>query len=256
MVRRKEGGKVGARYWMNAVGKNGIAGGLAGPLEQLPGQDRLKAPPKNRPSMRTITFITTWAVLLPTMAQQTAPDDRLADLTTAAPLDRTPATMRWSGAGGRFGPGQMIDPMPLRAIVWEFGDGGLGSILPPRPWSPEEDGLESAVPMAPWREHAGGSPCVTAPDPTTEEEAPDDPHPYIIPGMEHPVLVTTGMGGKRLAVRAGDAVRTNGELAARRFASGRWELPSSGVLPQAGPLFITLVDQGTGERWYAGVVWP
>lgn len=206
--------------------------------------------------MRAITYLTTWAVLLPTFAQQTAPDDRLADLPSVAPHERVPATMHWSGAGGRFGPGQMIDPMPLRAIIWEFGDGGLGSILAPQPWRPEEGGLEHPLSDAPWSEHVGGSPCVSASADHRVEERSGDPRPYIVPNSGRTLLVTTGMGGRHLAVHIGDGVRTSSELASRRFASGRWELTGTDGVGRDGPLFITLVDPSTGERWYAGVMEP
>jgi len=205
--------------------------------------------------MRTTTSIMAWAVLLPALAQQSNTEEHLADLAAHARSTSTVPSHRWSGAGGRFGPGEMIDHMPLRAIVWEFGDGGLGSILPPQPWSPEEGGLSRDEDMAPWREYASGSPCVSPAGPVEQAEAVGEPRPYIASTGDRSMLVTTGMGGRRLAVHAGDGVRMSAELASRRFASGRWAL-IDGADQQSGPLFLTLIDKETGERWYAGVLEP
>lgn len=159
---------------------------------------------------------------------------------------------RWSGRGGTFRLGEPIEPMPLRAITWEFGDGSLSHILPPRPWRPSDGIRDPSASMAPFRERNGGSPCVAAAQGWPCEERATEPRPSIISESGQPVLITTGLGVRYLRVRMLEAMgRDRAPAVVQRFVPGRWAF---GGNSNAGrPVFITLQDLSTGERWRAGV---
>lgn len=159
---------------------------------------------------------------------------------------------RSSGTGGAFVLGQPIQPITMRAITWEFGDGSLSHILPPRPWKPTDITVERCASMAPLRERSGGSPCVAAAQGSRKDDRSGEPRPEVVSETGQPVLVTTGLGVRYLQVRMLDPRgRDCSPVVRQRFASGRWALERSGD-PDA-PLFITLQDLSTGERWRAGV---
>jgi hypothetical protein len=159
---------------------------------------------------------------------------------------------RWSGRGGTFVVGQPIEPMTMRAITWEFGDGSLSRILPPRPRRSSDDMMERSVSMAPFREHNGGSPCVAATQGSQNEDRAVEPRPQVVSETGQPVLVTTGLGVCYLKVRMVDPMgRDRSPAVCQHFASGRWAL--DGKSDPRRPLFITLQDLSTGERWRAGV---
>lgn len=156
---------------------------------------------------------------------------------------------RWSGSGRAFTIGQPIEPVSLRAVTWEFGDGSLSNILPPRPWRSSDGASERVVPMAPLREHNGGSPCVAASE-EIEVDADAVLRPRVIFESGVPVLVNTGLEGRYLAVRMIDPIRGGGALLERGFSSGRWAFTDG--RDDQGPRFITLQDLATGERWSSG----
>ena len=159
---------------------------------------------------------------------------------------------RWSGTGVSFALGQPIQPISMRAITWEFGDGSLSHILPPQPWRPTDLIAEPRMTMAPFRERSGGSPCVSAAQGSIKEERSGEPRPEVVTEAGQPVLVTTGFGVRYLQVRMLDPTgRDRSAVLCQRFSSGRWALERAGD-PDA-PLFITLQDISTGERWRAGV---
>lgn len=159
---------------------------------------------------------------------------------------------RWSGTDGSFALGQPIQPITMRAITWEFGDGSLSHILPPRPWKPTDIRAERCASMAPFRERSGGSPCVAAAQGSWREVRSGEPRPEVVSETGQPVLVTTGFDVRYLQVRMLDPMGRDGSPVIRqRFASGRWALERIGD-PET-PLFITLQDLSTGERWRAGV---
>lgn len=198
--------------------------------------------------MRAIIFLATATSFIWASGQTTLPDERLASThrSDAAP----PEVRRWSGAGGSFGPGQPIAPLTMRAITWEFGDGSLSDILPPRPWQ-ASDGVRGAyADMSPFRERAGGSPCVLS-CATPDSDGPEDPQAFVVSGNGELTLVTTGLEVRDLRVRIADGVNPKRVIAEQCFTSGRWSLPvRSG---HNGPWFVTLQDMATGEQWRAGV---
>jgi len=172
---------------------------------------------------------------------------------TVPPVDPGRAMApRGSGASGAFALGQPIQPITLRAITWEFGDGSLSHILPPQPWRPTDMMEEPRVSMAPFRERSGGSPCVATAQGCRREDGSGEPLPEVVSEAGQPVLITTGFGVRYLQVRMLDPTGRDGSpVICQRFASGRWALDHIGD-PDA-PLFITLQDISTGERWRAGI---
>lgn len=159
---------------------------------------------------------------------------------------------RWTGSGGKFMLGQPIEPMAMRAVTWEFGDGSLSHIMPPRPWSPSDAMSARSVCMAPFRERNGGSACVAVSQAFPCEDRAGDPRPQVISETGQPVLITTGFDVSYLQVRMLDPLGRDGvPVMGQHFASGRWAL--DGAKDPRRPLFITLQDLSTGERWRAGV---
>lgn len=159
---------------------------------------------------------------------------------------------RWAGSGGKFMLGQPIEPMAMRAITWEFGDGSLSHIMPPRPWIPSDAMTAPSVCMAPFRERNGGSACVAVCQTWPCDDRPGEPRPLVISETGQPVLITTGLDACYLQVRMLDPVGRDGVPAVdQHFVSGRWAL--DGAKDPRRPLFITLQDLSTGERWRAGV---
>ena len=201
-----------------------------------------------RRTMRANFFLLTSLSFLVASGQNTGPDERMANVQT--PAAPKPDLRRWSGAGGSFGPGQPIAPLPMRAITWEFGDGSRSDILPPRPWQASDAVEVEQSDMSPFNERAGGSPCVLS-CATPAPNGPDDPQAYVVSGNGELTLVTTGLGSRELRIHLADGVRPRLVILERCFTSGRWPLPSGSTLP--GPRFITLQDVATGEVWCAGV---
>ena len=106
--------------------------------------------------------------------------------------------------------------------------------------------------MAPFRERNGGSPCVAAVQGSRSEDRAMEPRPQVVSETGQPVLVTTGLGVRYLRVRMLEAIGRDGApTMEQRFVPGRWAL--GGISASDRPLFITLQDLSTGERWRAGV---
>lgn len=194
--------------------------------------------------MRSIITIAMALSVLATAAQEEATGTQVVSVLGRGPdseLSRRP------GGGREFATGQPMEPVVMRAITWEFGDGSFSRVLPPRPWRPSDRVARHVMPMAPLREHNGGSPCVAVAHECCLEDATSDPHPYVVMESGEPVLVTTGSDDRLLAVRMLDAISGAGPVIERGFASGRWALPPDEG--HAHPVFITLQDVATGERW-------
>ena len=201
------------------------------------------------PLMRSTITLAMALCLVSVSAQEEVTGAQVASVLPQDP-GKTPST-RWSGSGRNFRAGQPIEPIALRAVTWEFGDGSLSRILPPRSWRASDKVDTRVVPMAPFRERNGGSPCVAVAHEWRNDEDAPEPRPQVVIESGVPVLVTTGSGDRHLVVRMQDPVSGQGTVVERGFASGRWAF---GTADEPGrPLFITLQDLATGERWRAGV---
>lgn len=201
--------------------------------------------------MRTIITI---LAILPWVGAIAQEDGTVAQVAEQRIPDTTHVqASRWSGRGGKFALGQPIEPMAMRAITWEFGDGSLSHVLPPRPWRASDVVTEPSAYMAPYRERNGGSGCVAANQASLCDDRSGEPRPQVIFETGQSVLVTTGLGACYLQVRMLDPVGRDGVPAMEQhFVSGRWALDGVNDDPRR-PLFITLQDLSTGERWRAGV---
>jgi len=201
--------------------------------------------------MRTIITILAIAPSIATIAQEAGTVAQLAE--RRVPDTAHVQASRWSGRGGSFPRlGQPIEPMAMRVITWEFGDGSLSHILPPRPWRPSDDAVVRSACMAPFREHNGGSACVSSAESWPCDDRRTEPRPQVISGIDQPVLVTTGLGTRDIRVRMIDPMGRDGmRPVQQRFSSGRWALAGAG--DEHHPLFITLQDLSTGECWRAGI---